>query len=119
MNAAFTPEEVPKQEEIPLWKQPETLSMAKDAGKHLGLLLLGLITIFAVIRPALKSVFAAAPAARLNARVSNDVALPAPDGAAALPAPTGLSPAEALRIARENPVAAANVVRTWVGTGNG
>jgi flagellar M-ring protein FliF len=114
MNAPFTVEEVPVAPELPLWKQPENISMAKEAGKHLGLLLLGLLTIFGVIRPALKTIPAPPPPPRVSETVENDLALPAP-----AEAPPAEAPPDVLKIARDDPVAVANVVRTWVGSNNG
>ena len=108
MNAAFTQEEQPQPAaELPLWKQPENISMAKEAGKHIGLVLLGLITIFGVIRPALKAIPAPASGRSLNETISNDVSLPAPGERQA-------PPAEVLKMARDDPTTTANVVRSWV-----
>jgi flagellar M-ring protein FliF len=111
MNAAFTQEDAPRPIELPVWKDPENISLAKDVGKHLGLVLLGLFTIFAVIRPALKSIprppAKAAPS--LSETVANDVALPAP-------ATDANQNADVLKLARDNPAITANVVSNWVGT---
>ena len=111
MNAAFTQDETPKPVELPVWKDPENISMAKDVGKHLGLVLLGLLTIFAVIRPALKSLPKPPPAkaARvLGGGGPKDAARPAPAA--------GNNHADVLKLARDNPAITANVVRNWVGT---
>jgi len=79
--------------------------------------LLALIVIFAVIRPALKAIArppASAPAGKLAARVEDPVQLPVPAGAQA--ASAVLRQDDILKIARDNPAAVATVVRTWVGT---
>jgi flagellar M-ring protein FliF len=110
MNAAFTEEELPKPPvELPIWKQPENIEMAKEAGKHAGLLLLGLITIFGVIRPAIKAIPVPVNRGSLNEMVRNDVSLPALERQAA--------PAEVLKMARDDPTTTANVVRSWVSNG--
>jgi len=114
VNASFSREEPPKEAEVPLWKQPDTISMAKDGARYLGLLLMALIVIFTVIRPAMKQMAPKATAAgRLNQTVQNDVALPAPPSVAEQMAAVGTND-EILRLARENPATVANVVRTWV-----
>ena len=111
VNAAFQQPDVVKEPELPLWKQPENIAMAKEGGKHVALILLGLITIFGFIRPALRAM-SKPPALSVNETVQNDVQLPAP------PAPPPGPTVDVLKIAREDPVAVANVVRSWV-TKNG
>jgi flagellar M-ring protein FliF len=107
MNAAFTQEEVPKPVELPLWKQPENIALAKEAGKHLGLVLLGLLTIFGVIRPAIKAIPSAPTRPAVRETVQNDLALPPPGEATTLPDTV-------LKMARDDPATVANVVRGWV-----
>lgn len=111
VNAPFTVEEVVKPEAVPLWKDPEMLSLARGIGLQLGLVLLGLLAIFGVIRPALKRP-PPPPAASRTAVVADDLTLP-PPGTAAQRADAGPSE-EVMRLARENPATVANVVRTWV-----
>jgi flagellar M-ring protein FliF len=111
VNAPFTVEEVVKPEAVPLWKDPEMLSLARGIGLQLGLVLLGLLAIFGVIRPALKRP-PPPPAASRTAVVADDLTLP-PPGSAAQRADAGPSE-EVMRLARENPATVANVVRTWV-----
>jgi len=111
VNAPFTIEDLPVPEPVPLWKDPDILGLARGVGAQLGLLLLGLLTIFGVIRPALKRV-AAPPQPRpaASALVANEVALPAPTLGGAIAGPSE----EVLRLARDNPATVANVVRSWV-----
>jgi flagellar M-ring protein FliF len=113
VNAPFTAEEVLKPEPVPLWKDPEILGFARSIGAQLGLVLLGLLALFGVIRPALKRVppppEAAAPRAGANAVADGTVPLPAPSATAG-------ANAEVMRLARENPATVANVVRSWVNT---
>ncbi len=109
VSAAFNIEEPPKVPEVQWWREPETLSMAKEVGKHAALILLGLVTIFGVIRPALKQTAAAVPAGgRVNETIEGDVTLPPLVGGGRPASP------EALKLARDDPAAVANVVRAWV-----
>lgn len=108
MNTPFVTEEPPKAVEVPLWKNPENIALAKEAGKTLGLVLLGMVTIFGVIRPALKAIpkprppVNEPPAKLLNETVRDEVSLPSPNHP------------QMLQMARSNPDAVASVVRTWV-----
>ena len=121
VNAPFSRDEPPKEVELPLWKQPENVAMAKESGRYLGMLVLALVVIFTVIRPALKSMHVRPAGARagggavgqLSARVENDVALPAPPGVAISGTQIGARDA-ALKLARDDPGAVASVVRSWV-----
>lgn len=104
--------------EVPLWKQPESLDLAKQVGKYLlaGLVLLYLF--FGFLRPTLKKLTNPAPAA-----------LPAPEPPDALvQLSTEVHPGEPVRLprtyqnnldmakqlARDDPKMVANVVKTWV-----
>jgi flagellar M-ring protein FliF len=114
VNAAFSIEDMPKADPIPLWKDPDVVGLARSIGAQVGLVLLGLMAILFVIRPALKKPPPQPPGPRATAVVGDDVALPPPGGA-----PFGqLSGAseEVIRLARENPATVANVVRSWVST---
>ncbi|MBE0592598.1 MAG: flagellar basal body M-ring protein FliF, partial [Gemmatimonadales bacterium] len=115
LNTPFTREEMPALPEIPVWKDPQVVDTAREFGKHLGLLALGLATILMVIRPALRALRTSAPPAanRLQQVVGDDISLPTPDSMTA----TAASPsAEVLKLARENPGTVANVIRGWVGS---
>jgi flagellar M-ring protein FliF len=113
VNAPFTLEELPKPEPLPMWKDPEIVGLAKSVGAQLGLVLLGLLAIFGVIRPALKKLPARPARPGTTAVVGGDVSLPPPGGpTAALPDPNEAT----LQMARDNPATVANVVRSWVNT---
>ena len=116
LNSAFSTVELGIAEALPLWKQPDVIALAKEVGKALLFLLLTLIVVFGVVRPALKAV-ASAPKPQ---------PLPAPasaggDAAAALPAPDAIrttTPIEQVRqLAKNDPATVANVVKAWVGEG--
>jgi flagellar M-ring protein FliF len=55
LNSAFneTPEVI--QPELPLWKQPEMIAMAKDGGKYLLIVIVVLYLLFGLIRPAFRN----------------------------------------------------------------
>ncbi len=114
VNSAFAQVAPTAIEELPLWKQPENIALAKDAGRYL--LMAGIIAwlYFTQLKPLL--VRMRAPAA-VNAVAIAD---PMMDGAQALPiAATGVAKANDLdnarQIARDDPRMVANVVKNWVG----
>ena len=107
VNAAFSQPEVLPVETVPFWKQPDVVLLAKETGKAVLFLVLTLIVVFGVVRPALKS-FAEAPRAA-----------PQPLLQAATPTPAGPAPSTPLaqmrELAKNDPATVANVVKTWVG----
>jgi len=119
----FSVEEVVKEPELPLWKQPENIALAKDLGKQALFVLLGLMVILFVIRPALRTVPRApiAVVPRPIAVVDDDDEIPVPQPIAANPDVPRIPAAPALpatddvrQMARENPATVANVLRTWM-----
>ena len=119
VNTPFTQDES-KPVELALWQQPENIALAKEVGKHVAIVILGVLTIFMVIRPALKTIPAAMTASVAGAGAagkgntaggsSNALLNETVGGAVALPPP---SVPEMQRMVRENPAAVAEVVRTW------
>ncbi len=114
VNAPFTEVDAPKEVELPLWRQPENLALARDLGKQLGLVALALIVIFALIRPALKAAQRPPRPAGIAEQVDDPLQLPEPAPAPKALPNTGVRHEEILKSARENPATVANVVRTWV-----
>ncbi|WP_295856420.1 flagellar basal-body MS-ring/collar protein FliF [uncultured Xylophilus sp.] len=116
--------------ELPLWKQPEVLDLARSMAWPVGTLLLASLVLMGFVRPALKAVRQtpgpAAPAAaagrQLNAVVEDApprAALPPPEAAApanVLPPATAeqLRLDDARHLAKTNPTAVANIVKNWV-----
>jgi flagellar M-ring protein FliF len=115
VNAAFSIEDMPKADPIPLWKDPDVVGLARSIGAQVGLVLLGLMAILFVIRPALKKPPPPPPGARATAVVADDVALPPPTASTPFGQLSGASE-DVIRLARENPATVANVVRSWVST---
>jgi flagellar M-ring protein FliF len=128
MNAAFAKEKITFNE-LPLWKQPQVLDMARSTMWPLGMLLFGALVLFGLVKPGLKALAtppasSSAPAlsmaTQLDTFVADDPELAEwlPTGAPALeaPAPTAseLALEDARRLTRDNPVAVANIVKTWI-----
>jgi flagellar M-ring protein FliF len=118
-NTRFTTPEVEAMPEIPLWRQPENISLASQAGKYLLLAAVTLYAFFAFVRPLLKKASAAAKAEPAAAGLAAPGAHALPDGTLALPHQAALmSPEEKLQAARltarQDPRAVAGVVKNWV-----
>lgn len=112
INAPFKIEKI-ETPEIPFWKQPEVLDMARSAVVPVGLSLLGLMIFFGLIRPALKAALEPPPPPKMEAVVDDPVELP-PLDVKKLEQPASPKLEVARNFTRENPVAAANIVRGWV-----
>jgi flagellar M-ring protein FliF len=109
--------------DLPLWRQPWLRDLARDAAIPAALVLVALIAVFGLVRPALKAAFPPPPvkednaaAADLNVVEDEPLALTAgPGGLPALEAPISNDKLERARmLAKENPVAVANIMRAWV-----
>jgi flagellar M-ring protein FliF len=130
MNAAFTKTALDTTE-VPWWKQPDTFDLARSLAWPVGMLLLGLILFMGMVRPALK-IMSAPPALPNRSGATNangtlmagtqlDTVLDEQPQRPSLPAPVQNEPTvemlrleDAKRLARENPVAVANIVKGWV-----
>ncbi|MFS2055735.1 flagellar M-ring protein FliF C-terminal domain-containing protein, partial [Variovorax sp. CT11-76] len=60
MNTPFLVD-APVQVELPLWKRPETLELARSFAWPVGLVLIGAIVLLGMVRPGLKAMAAAKP----------------------------------------------------------
>lgn len=113
VNVANTRFVEPEQETlppVPLWRQPETLVLAKEIGKHLLIAGVILFLFLSVLRPLLK---------RLSQPLAPALAAPADAQGAALAAPRPATSFEenldmARQLARQEPKLVANVVKNWV-----
>ncbi|MCX2863829.1 flagellar basal-body MS-ring/collar protein FliF [Paucibacter sp. PLA-PC-4] len=111
----------PEVVDVPLWKQPWLLDLLRTAAVPLALVLVALIAVFGLVRPAIR---AANPppaeaktdeAGQLNAMVDDQHELPGMGGLPALEAPVSNDKLERARqLARDNPVAVANIMRSWI-----
>ena len=108
----------PEAVELPLWKQPWLLELMRAAAVPAALVLVALIAVFGLVRPAIRAARppepeAADEAAQLDAVV--DDANELPGGLPALEAPASNDKLERARqLARDNPVAVANIMRAWI-----
>lgn len=101
--------------ELPMWKDPEIQAMAKSLGVPIALALFGALVLLGLVRPLLKG-RNTGPGAQLNAIEAEALDRPA------LPAPAKeLSPTkeqerldQARHLAKQNPIAVANIVKTWI-----
>jgi flagellar M-ring protein FliF len=144
VNAPFTVVADPEAKELPIWKQPETIELARSLAPWVAMPLVALIIIFGLVRPAMKAARAPAQKPRLiEATIADEVNLPgvtitgaaggAPQlaGAAGQPGATDVpllqtaqasaqssraAQLDAIRqLAKSNPATVANVVRNWAG----
>jgi flagellar M-ring protein FliF len=118
INAPFKAEPAPKEEELPLWKQPWFLDLLRAGGVPAGLTLVALAVLFGLVRPAVMAALAKpAEAEKAELDVVADDAEEL--GMDALPeileAPQMAKKLEnARQLAKDNPTAVANIVRDWV-----
>ena len=125
MNTPFQVTATPTSD-IPLWKQPEVIDLAKSFAWPVGAVLFAALVLMGLVRPALKGTGAAAkpraiPVAggqldAVESETPERPALPAPAKKnEVLPAtPEQLRLEEARVLAKENPVAVANILKTWL-----
>jgi len=123
VNAPFSAPAVEVEPELPLWKQPETMSLARGIAPWIALPLAALVIVFGFVRPALRTLRTAAPL-RLSTTIEDPVTLAAPEGVgsgAAMLAGGSVARVQARnaqledirQIARQDPATVANVVRNW------
>lgn len=124
MNAPFQVKAVDSKE-LPLWKQPEMIDLARSYAWPVGMVLLSLIVLMGMVRPAVKAMNQPAPVID-NAAQIDALEADAPERPGLLPAPavTEAQPAQAtpeqLRLeearvlAKQNPMAVANIIKGWV-----
>ncbi|MBB6561506.1 flagellar M-ring protein FliF [Acidovorax soli] len=127
MNTPFQVEAA-SSTEVPLWKQPEVIDVAKSFAWPVGALLFAAMVLLGLVRPALKG--AAEPKTAkagelprsggqldaIEAEQPDRPALPSPgkkeENVVATPEQLRLE--EARVLAKENPVAVANILKSWV-----
>ena len=133
INAPFRVEPVDTST-LPWWKQPELLDILRASAMPAGLALVAMVVFFGMIRPSLKVALAPPPAptsipgSKLDALVDDHLL---PGGSAAGragqalgsdgqplalegPSSAAVKLEQARKFTRENPAAAANIVRGWV-----
>jgi len=126
VNAAFAPEKSDLVD-IPLWRQPEVLELARSFAWPVGTLALGALVLLGVIRPAMKSLAQpqVTPITEVDSRTNQLDALEADQperpqlAAPAEPEHVGPTASEqrledARKLTRDNPAAVANIVKAWI-----
>ncbi|MBD9407850.1 flagellar M-ring protein FliF [Acidovorax sp. ACV02] len=125
MNTPFQVTAVPTTD-TPLWKQPEVVDLAKTFAWPVGAVLFAALVLMGLVRPALKGTAPAKASAvkpvaggqldALEAETPERPALAAPARKdEVLPAtPEQLRLEDARTLAKENPVAVANILKTWL-----
>jgi flagellar M-ring protein FliF len=128
LNSPFIPPEQPPSVELPVWKNPEYIAMAKEGGRYLLLAAVLLYLYFGVLRPLLRKVSpppapppaledAGADAPALGDESDED------DAVVQLSSAEPLEPKQrsyldnleaAKLLAREDPRMVANIVKNWV-----
>lgn len=118
INAPFHAEPMPPAAALPVWQEPWVQDLLKSGATPAALVLVALIALFGFVRPALKAVTAPPappPGSKLDAVVADEESLPAMSAPPALEAPAMNNKLEAARrLAKENPAAVANIMRSWV-----
>ncbi|HEV6963968.1 MULTISPECIES: flagellar basal-body MS-ring/collar protein FliF [Roseateles] len=104
--------------DLPLWKQPWLIDVARSAIVPLAFVAIALIAVFGMIRPAIKAAAPAKPEEpkeSVSEVVDDAELLPTADGMPRLEAPVHSEKLDRARaLARDNPVAVANIVRDWM-----
>jgi flagellar M-ring protein FliF len=117
INSAFTAPEADKPVELPVWKDPEYIGMAKEGGKYL-LVAIAFLFVMLKLRPIIRNLSRPPlpPAPRVDL-------LPPPEDQQSAGMPARIdrfdeTMANARGIAKQDPKIVANVVKDWVANGN-
>ena len=114
INAPFRTETLPKVEAAPVWQQPWLVDLVRAAAVPAALVVVALLVMSGLIKPAFKAATATPVGGQLNAVVADPISS-TPAQTLALSAPMAdkaLQDARAL--AKQNPAAVAHIVRDWV-----
>jgi flagellar M-ring protein FliF len=119
VNAPFRVEATPASDDTPLWKQAWLLDLLKTAMAPLALVVVTLLIISKLVRPAMTQLMAPpaapGPGGQVSELVGDEDTAKALETLPALAAPQHNSKLEAARaMAKQNPAAVANIVRGWV-----
>jgi flagellar M-ring protein FliF len=126
VNAPFA-QAVAESTDIPIWRQPEVLDIARSLAWPLGTLGLAALVLLGVIRPAMKSLAQPQVVAseslsedmggQLNALESEEPDRPmlgAPRPGTGMPTEGEMRLEDARKLTRDNPAAVANIVKSWI-----
>ncbi|HUX89187.1 MAG TPA: flagellar basal-body MS-ring/collar protein FliF [Gallionellaceae bacterium] len=116
LNSAFS--EAPEAPEIPLWKQPEMIALAKELLKYVLMAIAALYLFFGIIRPAIRSRMAKLQPPteeEETAQAEADIKMKAKEFSFRKPGESYENSLQAAKkMAQENPQIVAAVVRDWV-----
>ncbi|HEX6019053.1 MAG TPA: flagellar basal-body MS-ring/collar protein FliF [Burkholderiaceae bacterium] len=115
INVPFRTEPMPKAgDALPLWQQPWLVDLVRAAAVPAALVLVALLVVAGVIKPALKAAAGPTVGRQLDTVVA-DALLPTPASPPALGAPAAARQlSDARELAKQNPAAVAHIVRGWV-----
>ena len=130
VNMPFVAELLPKPEELPFWRQSWLIDLVRAAAVPAALVLVALMLVLAVARPALRQVQAPPeanppPQLGLDEVVGSETPTPAQLSLASDATQQALAQESnrqqlqldnAKTLAKNNPAAVANLVRDWMGT---
>jgi flagellar M-ring protein FliF len=120
INAPFRTEALPKVDAMPMWQQPWLLDIVRAAAVPAALVLVALLVVSGVIKPAFKAAAGPTIGRQLDAVVADSPHQPPPATALALGAPLADKQlTDAREMAKQNPAAVAHIVRGWVGNDAG
>ncbi|HSW25481.1 MAG TPA: flagellar basal-body MS-ring/collar protein FliF, partial [Burkholderiaceae bacterium] len=115
INAPFRVEALPKVDAVPMWQQPWLLDLVRAAAVPAALVLVALLVVSGVIKPAFRAAAGPTLGGQLNAVVADTPHLPPAATPLALGAPAvDKQVTDARELAKQNPAAVAHIVRGWV-----
>ncbi len=114
-NVPFSMSDETAPSEIPMWKDPSNIATAKELGKWAALFGLAAVVVFGFLKPALSALRTpAAAGAGAGGHQINATVGPDDNERALLPNPQNIAIDNVREIAKNDPRAVANVVKTWV-----
>ncbi|WP_300333683.1 flagellar basal-body MS-ring/collar protein FliF [Accumulibacter sp.] len=124
-NAPFTV--VEKEEGLPAWRDPETVSLAKDLIKYGVIAAIVAYLLLGVVRPLIRTMLERPPGERAAAGGQIDVIADEEEGEAEEPVKHVPTAAELLEkkltraraLAQQDPQAVANIIKEWMGANGG
>ena len=115
VNTPFTQADLVGAIDVPMWKSPDNIALAKDVGKNVGFALLAAYLLFGVLRPAVRRM--TTPLIAVDEAPPTATPLLGTDGEPAAATPQLAYPEHlqrARQLARDDPKALAGLVRNWV-----
>ncbi len=123
MNAPFVIDKA-VEVEVPLWRQPELIDLARSMAWPVGTLLLAALVLLGFVRPAMKTLakpveISPVAANQIDAIEGDEpdrplLAAPSSSNMALAPTTAELALEDARKLTRDNPAAVANIVKSWM-----